>query len=687
MPPPDAQLPPLMPWPSRIEPGVGAVPIDTDFSVALSGAGAHDPRVVAAASRLLTRLARQTGIPITPKSTPASEARLVIAVEGGSSRATQKLGDNETYSLIAAARQITISAHGPLGALRGTETFLQLVQPSPAVPWPAFAVSAVTIHDEPRFPWRGFSLDVARHFMPLDVVRRTVDGLAAVKLNVLHWHLSDDEGFRVESKRYPRLQQYGSDGLYYTQAEIRGVIAYARDRGVRIVPEFDMPGHVTSWLPGYPQLGSRSGSFAINRGYDNPTDLMDPTKESTYRFLDGFIGEMAELFPDQYFHVGGDEVNPKQWNDNPRIREFMLSHHLADAKALHTYFNRRLLAIVTSHGKRMEGWDEILEPGLPKSVVVESWRGQPSLWKGASEGFAGILAAGYYLDLMYPASYHYSIDPLKAPSPAPGPGGEAEAPEAGQPPPGTPATLTPDQAKLILGGEAAMWSELATPENIDAKLWPRLAAIAERFWSPESVTDVPSMYRRLAATDTWLGWLGLTQHSNLQLMRARLAAPLPPASLDKVASVLEPVKGYSRNAEKYSNAVPLNRLVDAISPESDAARQFGEAVDAYLAAPQGERKSDALRLTLQSWSSASEEMRRMCALNSALAGDLPVADALTHLSSSGLEALSYLDRSAPPPSDWKARSTSAVASYVHKNLGDILIPVAPAIARLVEAVP
>jgi hexosaminidase len=639
---------------------------------------------------LFTRIARQTGIPLTARLVHAGEnATLAVVVEQSDHRAPQRLGDDESYSLEITGNHIRLSADKPLGVLRGINTLLQLIQQNSVVDGksaPGFSVRAVRIHDEPRFPWRGLSLDVARHFMPLDEVERTIDGLAAVKLNVLHLHLSDDEGFRVESKRYPKLQQYGSDGMYYTQAQIRGLIGYARNRGVRVVPEFDMPGHATSWLVGYPYLGSRSGPFEITRNFDTSTDLIDPTREDTYRFLDGFIGEMAKLFPDEYFHIGGDEVNPKEWNENPRIQAFMQKHKLTDAKALHTYFNRRLLKIVTKYHKHMEGWDEILQPDLPKSILVQSWRGQPSLWQGARQGFQGILSAGYYLDLMYPSSYHYSIDPMKAPGPAPGHGGEAKPDDPKQPKPGTPSDLTPGQAKLILGGEAAMWDELATPENLDAKLWPRLAAIAERFWSPESTTDAHLMYRRLEITNRWLEWLGLTQRTNLVLMRQRLAGTEPAQPLHTFASLLEPTKGYSRNAEKYTHFVPLNRLVDSISPESDQAREFREDVDAYFATPGSTRDSGTLRSKLSEWQKAASDVDRMGATNSLLAEDAPVARAVVALCQTALQSLDYLEGRGRPATAWKDQAKSLTAKYTYQRIGDLLMPMAPGVAKLVDAV-
>ncbi len=661
---------PLMPWPANIATQPGAVGIDSNFTMSVAGAGASDPRIKDAVQRTFTRVARQTGIPILPHMVPSSaDATLSVIVEQRDHRAPQRLGDDERYSVEVSDGHVRVSADAPLGVLRGIETFLQLVLENtssnggPASP--GFSVPFVTIHDEPRFPWRGLSLDVSRHFIPVENVKRTIDGLSAVKLNVLHWHLSDDQGFRVESKKYPRLQQYGSDGLYYTQAEIRDVIAYARDRGVRIVPEFDMPGHATSWLPGYPKLGSGPGPYEIVHGHGILTALIDPTRESTYRFLDGFVGEMAKLFPDEYFHIGGDEVAPQEWNDNPKIQAFMRKHHLANAKALQTYFNQRLLKIVTKHHKHMEGWDEILQPDLPKTILIEAWRNNKPLAEGAREGYEGILAAGYYLDLMHSAAQHYAVDPQ----------GEAAA------------DLTPEQKKLILGGEAAMWEELATAENLDAKLWPRLAAIAERFWSPQSVTDVSSMYERLEPTNRWLEWLGLTQRSNLELMRQRLAGGMPYQPLDRFASILEPVKGYSRHAERYTSSTPLNRLVDSIPPESDAARHFRTAVDQYLA-NKNQSDSDSLRNRLAVWLENVAAVRPILQKNANLTENLAVADAVVTLCKAGQEALSNLDGGSMshPAADWKQRNLTAVHDAAERK-GDILIAIAPGIQKLVDAVP
>jgi len=300
-----ADPPALMPLPLKLEAGAGALAIDQKFTVTASLA---DPRLESALNRLVARLSRQTGMAI-PRGKPAAGAHATLRVECAARGALYPtLGEDESYQLAVTPEGALLKAAAVDGALHGLETFAQLVQPGAT----GFQAPAVRIDDRPRFPWRGLLMDVSRHWMPVEVVERNLDAMAAVKLNVFHWHLSDDQGFRVESKRYPRLQQFGSGGHYYTQAEIRAVVAHARERGIRVVPEFDMPGHTASWFPGYPQLASGPGPFETGGDYGMFDPVMDPSREETYRFLDGFIGEMATLFPDPYFHVGGDEVNGKQ---------------------------------------------------------------------------------------------------------------------------------------------------------------------------------------------------------------------------------------------------------------------------------------------------------------------------------------------------------------------------------------
>src|ERR1019366_7456041 len=251
--------------------------------------------------------------------------------------------------------------------------------------------------------------------------------------------------------------------------------AYAAERGIRVVPEFDIPGHSTSWVVSHPELASLPGPYGIERQWGVFNPVLDPTNEATYALLGDFLGEMAALFPDSFMHIGGDENNGAQWSANPRIQEFIRAHGLKDNGGLHTYFNGRIAAILAKSGKRLVGWDEILHPGLPPGSVVHSWRGTEALAAAAALGYDGILSNGYYVNLCFHASEHYLVDPIPSSS-----------------------ALTPAQRSHILGGEATMWGEWVTPETIDMKIWPRTAAIAERLWSPQECRDVEDMYRRLA---------------------------------------------------------------------------------------------------------------------------------------------------------------------------------------------
>ncbi len=573
----------------------------------------------------------------------------------------QELGEDESYTLDVIPEGATLNAETPLGVMRGLATFLQLVHPTPD----GFAVPSILIADKPRFPWRGLMIDVGRHFIPLDVLKRNLDGMAAVKLNVFHWHLSEDQGFRVESKRFPRLHQMGSDGLYYTQDEVRDLIAYARDRGIRVVPEFDMPGHSTAWFVGYPELASGPGPYQIERKWGIFDPAMDATAEQTYKFLDKFIGEMARLFPDKYFHIGGDELKGKDWGTNPKIQAFMQAHGFKNNQDLQAYFNQRVQKIVSKHGKIMIGWDEILRPELPKEIVVQSWRGQASLADASRQGFRGILSFGYYLDLIFPASQHYAVDPL----------GDGAA------------TLGPEEQQRILGGEACMWSEYVSPENIDSRIWPRLAAIAERLWSPQDVKDVDSMYDRLQATSRWLDWLGLTHNSSYEPMLRRIAGTEDVSALRTLADVAEPVKDYAREESPPLGATsftPINRLVDAARPESSTARHFAGMVDAFLADKADSGISEQMKSYLVRWRDNDGRFEAAAAQSFLLKEAVPLSQNLTAVASAGLEALGYLDRRERAPEEWKTKQL-ALLQQAQQPRAQLLLMIVPSVQKLVEA--
>ena len=648
-----------MPLPASFRPGSGQFVIDQSFSVSLTGY--KDKRVERGTQRFLQQLSRQTGMPLVNKSAESSRAGLTIRTDHGSKQ-VQELGEDESYDLQVTSSGAQLSAPSPLGVLHGLQTFLQLVKTSST----GFAVPEVTIQDRPRFAWRGLMIDVARHFIPLDVLKRNFDGMAAVKMNVFHWHLSENQGFRIESKKLPKLHQLGSDGLYYTQDEVHELIAYARDRGIRVIPEFDMPGHSTSWFVGYPELASAAGPYQIERKWGVFDPAMDPTQERTYKFLDQFIGEMAALFPDQYFHIGGDEVNGKQWDANPKIQEFMRSHGMKSNQDLQAYFNKRVQAIVSKHKKTMIGWDEILNPDLPKTITIQSWRGQQSLAQAAKLGYRGLLSHGYYVDLMWPAWQHYAVDPM------------ADAA----------ASLSPEEKQRILGGEACMWSEYVSPENIDSRIWPRSAAIAERLWSPQNVQDVNSMYQRLKIVSRHLDWLGLTHNSSYWPMLRRIAGTEDISALRTLADVVEPVKDYTREETAPSvptSATPLNRLVDAARPESQTARQFAALVNAFISQQSNSDEIRAeIRALLTRWRDNANKFQPATVSSFLLKEVVPVSNELSALGTAGLSALDYLENGETRPETWEAEQL-ALVERAKKPQAQVLLMVAPAVQALIEA--
>jgi len=649
----------LMPLPASVQVRTGQLVLGSSFSVGISGYS--DPRLRNAVDRFLTQLGRQIDLPPQAlKVLDGPQATLLVhAVHAN--LPVQELGEDESYRLDVSQTGATLNAETPLGVMRGLETFLQLARTTAD----GFALPSVLIEDKPRFPWRGLMIDVGRHFIPIDVLKRNLDGMAAVKLNVFHWHLSENQGFRVESKKFPRLHQMGSDGLFYTQEEVRDLIAYARERGIRVVPEFDMPGHSTAWFVGYPELASGPGPYEIERKWGIFDPAMDPTSEETYKFLDKFIGEMAHLFPDQYFHIGGDEVNGKQWDANPKIQAFMRTHGLKSNQDLQAYFNQRAEKIVSKHGKIMIGWDEILRPELPKEIMVQSWRGQASLAAASRQGFRGILSSGYYLDLIFPASQHYAVDPMSDAA----------------------ATLTPEEQQRILGGEACMWSEYVSPENIDSRIWPRLAAVAERLWSRQDVKDVDSMYARLDATSRWLDASGLTHNSSYEPMLRRIAGTDDVSALRTLADVVEPVKDYAREESPPLGATsftPLNRLVDAARPESATARHFGAMVDALLTNKADADAEGQIKALLVRWRDNDSQFEALAAQSFLMKEAVPLSQNLAAVASVGLEALDYLNRGKSAPSEWKAAKLEFLQK-AQQPQAQLLLMVVPSVQKLVEA--
>lgn len=650
---------PIMPLPAHAVRGHGEFRIDGSFGITLKGY--TEPRLLRARQRFLDRLSAETGVPL---SWGAQFNRANFIVEtGGPSDRVQQLGEDESYHLEITPTQVLLRAPNALGVLHGFQTFLQLVRVMPE----EFSVPVVSIDDNPRFPWRGLMIDVSRHFIPVPVLERDLNGMEAVKLNVLHLHLSDDQGFRVESKKFPLLQEKGSNGQYYTQDQIRQIVQYARDRGIRVVPEFDMPCHTASWFVGYPQLASGPGPYHIATHMGVHDEAMDPTKDSTYKFIDTFIGEMVELFPDNYFHIGGDECNGKEWDANPQIQGFMRAHHIASNAALQVYFTARVQKLVAKHHKIMEGWDEVLQPETPKDVVIQSWRGLASLAQAARQGNRGILSTPYYLNLDFSASHYYLADPL---------GGDA-------------ASLNPRQKVHILGGEAAMWSEYVDAENINSQIWPYLAAAAERFWSPQDARDVGSMYRRLALLSLKLVYYGLDSRADENMRLQRMSASPESVPLEVLASAVQPPQGYLRyklegNGGSYNTLTPLNRLVDTVPPESETARKFHGIVEQIVGRKATPEEWLQARQWLTLWRDNDAQLRPIL-VQSALTKELvPISRDLNQVATIGLQALGDLENNRAVRAEERQRNIDAVKA-AEQPRAVLQNMVAPSVELLVQA--
>ena len=646
----------LMPQPAEMSIGSGALALDSTFAVEVPGVS--DPRLTNAIDRAVRRIEITTGLRHAGRGV-AGTTRLIVKVDHPSAP-VQSLDEDESYSLSVTASGAEIDAVGEVGAMHGLETLIQLVQPSGS----GYVIPAVAIHDTPRFRWRGLMIDCGRHFEPVAVIERNLDGMAAVKLNVFHWHLTEDQGFRMESRIYPKLTTKGSDGLYYTQQDANEVVAYARARGIRVVPEFEMPGHSTAWLVAYPELASGSIPDEIRREFGVSNYAIDPTREVTYTFIGRFLTEMSTIFPDAYLHIGGDETPAPDWKTSPRILAFMKIHNLKDNDALQAYFNTRVLKIITHLHKHMMGWDEVLTPGLPKDVVVQSWRGEASLFKGAKLGYEGVLSAPYYLDGMRPAGVHYLADPLPSSS-----------------------DLTPDEHKLILGGEVCMWGEHLYARTIDSRIWPRTAAIAERFWSPENVRDVDDMYRRLIPVSIELESLGLTHLESENASLRELARTEQIDALRTFASAFEPVSfGERSQAQHTDQLTALDGFVDAVRPDPPSRHWFELAVKRLVADPRGDTTD---RTALATWfaqlSDAVPTVRQQMVTSPRLAEISTRAGQLLQLAAMGQHALQYLANGERAPADWKAKQIETL-DEVSKPSALVRFDFLTAMTELVKAV-
>lgn len=401
-----ADLLPLMPWPQSVVQQHGQLQLGNKWLIAIDTR--KNGEINAALKRIVKRVELQTGQKIQWKLVGTDKANVIIKANQVAPISNFIKDWDESYQLTISTNTVTLSANQSLGVLRGLETLLQLIGNQHQ----SIQLPLVSIQDQPRFKWRGLLLDTSRHFFSVNTIKRQIDAMAAAKYNIFHWHLTDDQGWRFESKKYPKLHKLASDGEYYSRKQIREIVSYARERGIQVLPEIDVPGHASAIAVAYPELMSAPGPYAMEYRWGVHKPLLNPANEKVYEFVDGLVEEVTELFPFEYLHIGGDEVDPEHWNTNPDIQAFMKANGLKDSRALHAYFNQRVQKILQRHQRKMIGWDEIQHKDLPKDIVIHSWRGPDGVSDAVSHGFQAILSTGYYLDQPQYASYHYRNDPI-----------------------------------------------------------------------------------------------------------------------------------------------------------------------------------------------------------------------------------------------------------------------------------
>lgn len=574
----------LLPLPQKIELKSGY--FQSDSTLRIFTQGPENPLIQKAIDRFNNRFSKKTFLPIRLAKS-MDQAQIIIQTD-------DKNLSSEAYK-IDISDKITVSASSISGVLYALESLIQLTEKTRS----GVRLAHVHIEDYPRFAWRGMMVDVARHFLPMSVMKRNVDAMAASKMNTLHLHLTDDEGFRIESKRWPKLHQMGSNGKFYTQAEMRDFIAYCADRGIVVYPEFDLPGHSQSWFAGYPELAAEKkvyepGLRFKNTG-DKPLSMMtvmqmmntaslptiDPSKEFTYQFLEEFLKEMKGIFTSGKVHIGVDESNGVAWKNNPSIVQFMEKNKIKDVHALQDYFASRLIKINQKLGFQTIAWEEAFNEHSDKNLIVQLWKPGmmgPSLSadKVANQGNKSLLSRGFYLDLFMPAYIHYLNEDM----------------------------MKPETSTSLLGGEAAIWSEVVDENNFENRVWPRAAAIAERLWSNVQVKDIDDLYRRLIPFSHQLAWNGLQHLGQAQTLMDEYLNGTH-SSANELLAILSPVKGYKRIMGKMlspqkTQIEALNQLCDILPIDSEKRWKFRALVSEYVNNHSESSKNEIIA-TLKIW--------------------------------------------------------------------------------------
>lgn len=475
------------------------------------GAAIRCPPEILATGRVLAAYLRPaTGFELPVAAGPAAAGDIVLGLAAGGR------GTAEGYELEVTPTTVRLTGDSGKGLFWGLQTLRQLLPPAiyRAAPMPGpWVLPAVRIKDQPRFRWRGMHLDCSRHFLPKEFVKKFIDLLALHKLNTLHWHLTDDQGWRLEIRRYPRLAEVAAwrdqtmlghhnnqprrfdntrHGGFYTQEDVREIVAYAAQRHIVIVPEIEMPGHSQAVLAAYPELGCTGGPYQVRQVWAISEDVLCAGNEKVFAFIEDVLDEVLELFPGEFIHVGGDECLKPRWQACPRCQARIAAEGLKDEHELQSYFIRRVERFLNSRGRRLIGWDEILEGGLAPNASVMSWRGIEGGVKAAQAGHDVVFATNQFTYF----DHYQSADPWREPLAIGGclPLAKAYSHEP------VPATFTPEQAAHVLGAQGQLWTEyLADPKQVEYMAFPRLTALAEVAWTPAARKDYGDYLARLAA--------------------------------------------------------------------------------------------------------------------------------------------------------------------------------------------
>jgi hexosaminidase len=615
----------LIPWPQNIKLNEGNFTLSKNFKVNITGN--PNSRIFARTTAFLRRLDGRTGLFFSQgyikglDEVPNAELQINCKQNGNIG-----LYEDESYHLEINSNKIVINANSDLGGLHALETLLQLLQNNNGT----YYFPTLTLSDFPRFSWRGLMIDAARHFQPVEVIKRNLDAMAAVKMNVFHWHLVDDQGWRIEIEKYPKLTDLASDGEFYTQEEIKSIVKYADARGIMVVPEIDVPGHASAILTAYPEIGSKLNfdktTYSIEKNAGIFTPTLDPSNPKTYQILKDIFDEVCPLFSGKYFHIGGDENEGKDWDSNPKIQEFKKKNKLETNHELQTYFTMQLMPMLKKHNKELMGWEEIMTKNLSKDAIIHSWKGvnegvssEQSLVNAVRNGYKTVLSNGYYIDLMLGVESHYLNDPMPKN-----------------------ISLSPEEKARILGGEATMWTELATPATIDSRIWPRTAAIAERLWSNENITDMASWRKRVKSVSFRLEELGITHIRNKEVLLRNIANNQNTTALEDFSNVCEPLKIYSRNkgGTEYQVFSPFTLFADACTPDASDALKFDAAVSNYLKDKNIENQIVVIDF-LKKWINVNTDLIELSTIAPLVQPILPLSKSLSDLS---IQLLPFLEK-------------------------------------------